>query len=62
MPPSSTVPLREPASSRTAEWLSVIQGEASSARARVGAAQSEQGGSEQGTEGNHCGHADVFRE
>src|ERR1043166_1272421 len=33
MPPSSTAPLRDPASSRTAEWLSFIQGEESCARA-----------------------------
>src|SRR4051794_28131358 len=33
MPPSSTAPLRDPASSRTAEWLSLTQSEASSARA-----------------------------
>jgi hypothetical protein len=33
MPPSSTVPLREPASSRTAECPSRIQGDASWARA-----------------------------
>jgi hypothetical protein len=32
MPPSSTVPLRDPASSRTAECVSRCHGEASSAR------------------------------
>src|SRR3954451_7631412 len=32
MPPSSTVPLRDPASSRTAEWPSFTQGEESCAR------------------------------
>src|SRR3954451_4820837 len=33
MPPSSTAPLRDPASSRTAEWPSFTQGEESCARA-----------------------------
>jgi hypothetical protein len=33
MPPSSTAPLRDPASSRTAEWPSLSHGEASCARA-----------------------------
>src|SRR5476649_2657118 len=33
MPPSSTPPLRDPASSRTAEWPSLSQGEESCARA-----------------------------
>src|ERR1700712_2828022 len=33
MPPSSTGPLRDPASSRTAEWPSFCQGEESCARA-----------------------------
>src|SRR3954464_8055108 len=33
MPPSSTAPLRDPASSRTAEWASFCQGEESCARA-----------------------------
>ena len=35
MPPSSTAPLRDPASSRTAEWPSRCQGEASWARASI---------------------------
>src|SRR5882762_1016957 len=33
MPPSNTAPLRDPARSRTAEWPSRCQGDASSARA-----------------------------
>src|SRR5580692_11147554 len=37
MPPRRTVPLREPANSRTAECESRCQGEASSARAPVAA-------------------------
>jgi len=35
MPPSSTAPLREPASNRTAEWPSLCQGDASPARASI---------------------------
>src|ERR1700730_883679 len=35
MPPSNTAPLRDPASSRTAEWPSRCQGEASWARASI---------------------------
>ena len=44
MPPSSTAPLRDPASSRTAECASRCQGEASSARAAIASERRKQGG------------------
>ena len=43
-PPSSTAPLREPASSRIAEWPSLCHGEASCARASVTKRGGKQGG------------------
>ena len=63
MPPSSTAPLREPASSRTAEWPSFCQGEASWARASAASEDSKQGcgKAERGAQGNHDDHRRLYR-
>ena len=57
MPPSSTAPLRDPASSRTAECASRCHGEASSARTSDVAQATQKGGdAERGAQGNYHDH------
>ena len=58
MPPSSTAPLRDPASNRTAECASRCHGEASSARTSIAATRDRQSGgnAERGAQGNYHDH------
>ena len=58
MPPSSTAPLREPASSRTAEWASRCHGDESPAWTSVARDDATYGSgqAERGPQGNYDDH------